>query len=915
MKLSLFKRDLSFQLLAIYLFFVIPFVIAALLFDNLATQRIQEDIKAADLALARAIAEETNSTISNSLMTVQELGSYSAILSADSYQMERIFENVASARPDINLIYRLNENGIMLLHYPIGGPNSTLGNDFSFRGYFQSALTSRIPIVSLGRVSPTTSQPVATAVMPLWQDEIFLGLVATNIKLQSLSDTLESIVSGANPSESMEITIVDASGKVIAHPNQFELLADYTEDLPEVTTRVLAGLSGNMLLDDAEGNEQLLSFVPVPSANWGVIVRRPTNIAFATPRAFHQGVLIVVGLFLAIGFVFWNRLSVRIIKPIERLTKYSQSIGNLEGDQSKIKHRLENDSLREDQLGHLARSFQRMEVSIKARIDELSTLLETSTAVLSTLKTREVLENILEQVERLMDIDRCAIVAFDAASGAFRAKASRGLSADYAENLAIPVSEFHSVTMRAINSNKTIQISDTETDPSYKEFRQRARDEGYRSITSIPLKTFHAPQSSLVLYQSEPKAFTEREFALLSNFANHAAMAIENATLFERSDAALQTQSRRLESLIQSLEDGLVLEDLEGRILYINRRMSDYAGKHPDDLMGASVETLFSEILVNALEQEKAMKKVAEALKTGESSRIEIDLKRPSGTRHLRLRGFTVSDFSGLLIGRGQILRDVTKDYELDQMKSNLISTASHELRTPLAAIKGYASTLLAEDVDWDFNTQREFLEIISDESDRLSELVDNLLDISRIEAGNLTINRKVISLYELIENSINRCYPQPGERLKVHLPKENPTLFLDNPRIEVAIRNLLENAIKFTEAESPIMLSAEITDSDLLIKVSDKGFGIPLENQDDVFSSFFRLDNENTKNAPGAGLGLAICRGFVEAHQGEIWLEPQRIGTCIVFSIPLDMEDIENLDEKSHRSEMRELGNKKDLA
>lgn len=889
------RRDLGLQLLAIYLLFVVPIVIAALIFDHYTTQRIQQDIEGADLALARAIAEETNSTIENALIAVEQLSHYQGVIDADPYQMERIFEKVQSVRPDVNLIYRLGANGIMLFHHPVGGPNSTLGDDFSFRGYYQAALNTRDPLVSLGRVSPTTRQPVATAVMPMWDGNEFIGLVATNIKLQYLSDALASLVSDNNPGETLQVVIVDAAGKVIAHPNSDFLLQDMLTTLPSVTQAVLGGQSGSAVTREAGDEERLFSYVPVPNAAWGVIVSRPTASAFATPRAFHQGVLIVIGVFLVIGVFFWAALYSRIIRPVERLTVYSQSLGRREAVSPATIHPLEEDAKRQDQIGHLVRSFARMEKSIRARFDELSTLLETSASVVSTLNTRKVLENILEQVERLMNIEMCAIVALDQNEDVYRAQASRGLSAEHAENLIISPNEFHSATTRAIRSGKPVQISDTETDPSYESFRERARYEGYRSITAFPLRTNLAPPSALVIYQREPKAFTEREIDLLANFANHAAMAIENATLFERSDAALQEQTRRLEALIQSFEDGLVLEDLQGHVLYINRRMSDYAGQHPEEILGSPAEALFRSILSEANDRDRKLHQVEKTLHDGsQNGGVEIDLRRPSGMRHFRLKAFTVTDSSGLPIGRGQILRDTTKDYEVDRMKSSLVSIASHELRTPLAAIKGYASTLLAKDVTWDLEAQREFLEVISAEADRLSELVNNLLDMSRIESGSLEIKPKLCDIEALVTEAVGRCFPHPGERLTIEMKTKRLKIFADEPRLVVVIRNLVENATKYSQDNTPILLKIEEGEEEFIFRVQDRGLGIPPEKHELVFDSFYRLDNDQTRKNAGAGLGLAICRGFVMAHGGRIWLEPTEKGTNIAFSIPF---------EKSNRS------------
>lgn len=221
-------------------------------------------------------------------------------------------------------------------------------------------------------------------------------------------------------------------------------------------------------------------------------------------------------------------------------------------------------------------------------------------------------------------------------------------------------------------------------------------------------------------------------------------------------------------------------------------------------------------------------------------------------------------------------------------MKSSLISTVSHELRTPLAAIKGYATTLLAEDVKWDPKTQWEFLTIISNETDRLSDLVNDLLDMSRIEAGNLIVSRVECDLKELVYRAAERSHPRPGDRLIVQLPEGLPTFSADPKRIEAVLRNLIENAVKYAGESSPILVSANHNGNNLVVRVEDEGPGIPLDESERIFESFYRVENGLNRSAPGAGIGLAICQGFVRAHGGEIWLEPGAQGASVVFTLPL---------------------------
>lgn len=888
------RQDLGLQLLGLYLLFIGPVVVASLTFDYLVSQRLETDVKATDLALARAIAQETNTAMEHALEAVMQLAAYPAVVASDPVEMEPLFRTFMTARPDVNLVYRLDPSGLMIFHYPIG-PGSTVGDDFSHRDYYIKALTTKTPLLSQGRISPTTIQPVATAVMPLWNDQgDFLGLVATNMKLESLSQALGSIAAEYRPEERFQITILDSAGQIIAHqePTVTGLLADMLSDLPDVTRSVLAGASGNLIQRDENGDEILHSYVPVPGAGWGVIVSRLAAVAFATPRAFHRIVLIAIAAFLGVGLFFWFALSRQIIRPLERLAAFSQAIGQRE--LTPEQHRgIQSLSKRSDQMGHLVRSLTRMEQAIQDRLNELSTLLETSAAVVSILDSHVVLERILEQVERLLRVEKSAIVALDESRGLFSAQASRGLSKRYAEHLSIDPSEPLSVSLRALRSGQPIQISDTEEDATFASMRPRARSEGYRSVLAVPLNTQHAPPSALLVYHPEPHVFTKREINLLANFANHAAMAIENAALFARSDMRLQEQTRRLEALIQSFQDGLILENLEGHVIYANRRISELTGLPLEEIGEVPVNNLLERLLIRSTEADPSQvdrnREAIQAARNGRGQRsVEFAISDSRRITYLRLRVFDVTDSRGMRIGRGQILRDITTNRELDRMKSSLISTVSHELRTPLAAIKGYATTLLAEDVQWDQISQREFLSIISTETDRLSDLVSDLLDMSRIEGGNLTVSRVECDLEELVYRAADRCYPLPGDRLQVLLPADLPTFSADPQRIEVVLRNLIENAAKYSGDRSPIRLSASMQGGYLVVRVEDEGPGIPSEYTDRIFESFYRVENGLIRATQGAGIGLAICHGFVLAHGGEIWLEPRSRGTCIAFSLPL---------------------------
>jgi signal transduction histidine kinase len=898
-----FYRDLGFQLLALYLLLIVPFLIALLVFNQLVGVRIRENVEANDLSLASAIAQETGTSINNSLTAVQQLSAYPAVIEANHAGMAQLFSVVLNTHPNMNLVYRLDRNGIMLYHYP-EGPGSTVGTDFSFREYFQRALTSNQPLISEGRISPTTNQAVATAVMPLWsQDGEFLGLVGANLRLESLSKTLAAITSAHQTEEGLQVIILDNNHQVIAYPDSKLLLRPASDLLPNGSSGTPGNLTESRIAQAPNAEERLYTYAPITSVDWNVVVSRPTSAAFATQIILDRITLIAAVLFILIGLFFWGTLSARVINPIERLAPIGEAIGMNKPISPEERREIQNLARRPDQIGHLIRSILHMEDSIADRIQEQATLLETSSAVVSSLDLQVVLDRILEQMARLLKVERCAIIALEQQRGVFRVRASRGLSKRYTEQLSILPNEPDSVTMRALHAREAIYVSDTETDPSYVNRRGLSRSEGYRAILAVPLNTQHAPPTALLVFHTDPHEFTHNEIQLLSNFANQATMAIENAVLFERSDMRLEEQTRRLEALIQSMEDGLILSDLNDTVVYANRRIGELALLSPEDLAGAPMARVLSRIIVNGKAEGNAEQDIQSILSRTET-RAEITLNPSDRTIFLRLEAFDVSDARATSIGRGLILQDITLDRELDRMKSSLISTVSHELRTPLAGIKGYVSTLLAEDVEWDRSSQREFLSVISDEADRLSGLVNNLLDLSRIEAGSLQLTLEECRLEELIQGALRQSRLQTDNRFKIRIAGGLPPLFADAPRLETVLRNLIENAVKYAGAAATIGVEVDQAQDHFIFRVSDNGPGIPAEESERIFESFYRVDNSLARVASGAGLGLAICQGFVRAHGGSIWVEPRPVGACIAFQIPFHRQQPEVFQRESQQEQ-----------
>jgi PAS domain S-box-containing protein len=225
-----------------------------------------------------------------------------------------------------------------------------------------------------------------------------------------------------------------------------------------------------------------------------------------------------------------------------------------------------------------------------------------------------------------------------------------------------------------------------------------------------------------------------------------------------------------------------------------------------------------------------------------------------------------------------------------NEIKTRFLAMISHELRTPLTSIKGFTTTLLADDVTWDANEQRDFIQTIEQEANRLQELIDHLLDLSRLEAGVLPIALKPHALQDIIDDALPQFQVLTSEHIfSIHLPANLPSVYADEKRIAQVLVNLVRNASIYAPKGTEINISASVRGSFVQINVVDQGPGIPLAERKLVFQTFRRGSQQENGAGKGAGLGLAICKGLVEAHGGRIWIKKKNSpGATISFTLPL---------------------------
>lgn len=353
--------------------------------------------------------------------------------------------------------------------------------------------------------------------------------------------------------------------------------------------------------------------------------------------------------------------------------------------------------------------------------------------------------------------------------------------------------------------------------------------------------------------------------------------------IVETFDPALAT------SALRNLGDGLTLVNAARRVVFWNTRAETLLRVSAEVALGQLIDVLIHHIAAQTTAPNTTRTQLAAALGEANPERwIEIELVAPEASRIIATRCFPLQNENGANIGIGILWRDVTRERTADAMKSQLLSTVSHELRTPLASIKGFASTLLRQDVKWDETAQRDFLRIIEEEADRLTEIIDNLLDMSQIEAGALRIVKEPTALRPLIRSVVDEMRMRTeAHYFVVDLPVELPRVLIDPRRIRQVLTNLIGNAIKYSP-RGQITVACEVEPDVVVVSVSDQGEGIPAQYLEKIFERFFQVDGTTTRRVGGIGLGLSIARSIVAAHDGKIWAEstPGR-GSTFYFTLP----------------------------
>jgi PAS domain S-box-containing protein len=359
----------------------------------------------------------------------------------------------------------------------------------------------------------------------------------------------------------------------------------------------------------------------------------------------------------------------------------------------------------------------------------------------------------------------------------------------------------------------------------------------------------------------------------------------------KKAEEALRESEARYRDLYEEAPTAYFSVGVDGRIEQANRSATELLGHSRDELIGRPVFDLYADTPNGKSRAEGVFKRFLAGEEVHEE---ELEMRRADGNNvWICLSVRPIRDKEGRVIASRSAVVDMTEHKKLDQLKDDFISLVSHELRSPMTVISGAINTLLTEAERLSPEESRQLLKDAALESELLSHLLGNLLELSRVQANRLVLHAEAIDVKRVIQDAVEGIKRQSSvHQFIVSLPRKLPPLYADPLRLERILYNLLENAVKYSPQGGKIRVSVRPQKEHLVIGVRDQGMGISPSDQAKLFAPFQRLEEFRPEGARGVGLGLLVCRRLVEAHGGRIWVEskPGR-GSTFLFTMPLSQK------------------------
>lgn len=535
------------------------------------------------------------------------------------------------------------------------------------------------------------------------------------------------------------------------------------------------------------------------------------------------------------------------------------------------------------------RTAQQHEQRARARQDtELATLHLAGLVLADVIEPTEMGRAFLGALRTAIPCDTVTLYANDA--GVMTPE----LTLQQSQASTVPAPRFphdHPLIAWSIAHAQSILLNDAAHDPT---FAALATDQE-RHLLIIPLLADGQVRGSVILRRKTGEPFILDDLRLVESLAAHVALTLHSARL----NAASSGATTDLRTVLENIQQGVIMTDPAGRIRFANHLAGVMLGTDFQANIGAHLLDLDERTLIPQVRDPKRLLTQLAWLDAHpeEAATEEIVLVRTSGRIFERYTGPMRHPDSGTLVGRLIVYTDVTEGRQLEHAKDEFLATASHELKTPLTTLGGYLE-MLERQVTCpsgpDPDRLRRYIDSARGELGRLRRLSDDLLEVTRIEAGRLTMQFQWADLTATITETVERFVRRPGleargHRLICQIDAALPALH-DPLRIGQIVNNLLENALKYSPEGGDVRISAARAEAEVVFSIRDSGIGVPPDERERLFLPFYRTANASAGSPEGLGLGLYISRGIVEGHGGRIWLEPATPhGSIFNVALPID--------------------------
>jgi PAS domain S-box-containing protein len=448
-------------------------------------------------------------------------------------------------------------------------------------------------------------------------------------------------------------------------------------------------------------------------------------------------------------------------------------------------------------------------------------------------------------------------------------------------------------------------IDDLLNDPRW--VRNSLSSREHRSAIAMPLLVAEDVIGALMVYHRKPNYFSAELLGLVKAIAGQVAVAINNAHLYElirdqaeRLGSMLrreQEDASRSQAILEAVADGVLVTAANNRISFVNPSAENILSLDASRVLGQSLDVfggLFGKSAGTWIQTIRDWSDSPGMFQPGDTYAEQIDLENGRIILVHLAPVILQNDFLGTV----SIFRDITHEVEVDRLKSEFVATVSHELRTPMTSIRGYVDVLLMGAAGALNENQTHFLNIVKNNTERLNILVNDLLDVSRIESGRVTLSPQALDLREIAEDVIGDVLRRSQEEnkpmaLSLEAPKKLPRVYGDVERVRQILGNLVDNAYHYTPENGTIIVNIQPMNGghEVQVDIKDNGIGIALEDQERVFERFYRGEHPLVLATPGTGLGLSIVKQIVDMHKGRIWMKSTGVpgdGSTFSFTLPV---------------------------